>query len=112
MSSGVIVTWLKARKDLQLKKMDQNETERLEIRKDLSALEAKFDDLYGKYLEVLKDNRLMSAEQEILRRRVQELSGYKSQAHRLNRLTKVLHNYHQTQNVKALIDALDKELLK
>ena len=111
-SSGVLIAYLKLRNNIQLKKMELSEVRRLEDRGDIDDLKVKFDSLYGKYLEVLTENKLHQVELEILKKRIQQFRGYKSQAILITRLTKGLNAYHKNKDLKALLEVLDKNLLR
>ena len=91
--------------------MDYSEARRLEDREDIKKLKAKFDELYGKYLEVLTVNKILEADLEILKKKIHEFKGYKSQSILITRLTKALNAYHKNKDIRVLINVFDKNLL-
>lgn len=81
-------------------------------------LSERFDDLYGQHLKILREHtdligrhELQKQEIGMLKRRIEELQGYRSQQLRLARITKALTAYHKSMKVDPLLKVLDNELI-
>lgn len=81
-------------------------------------LSERFDDLYGQHLKILREHTDLSGRYELqkqeigmLKRRIEELQGYRSQQLKLARLTKALSAYHKNLKVEMLLKVLDNELI-
>lgn len=118
LSGGVGVAVVKGWFGVKLKKMDANE-------KDMAYLNDRFDELFKKYMIILEEHASLKGKSEsqaheidMLKRKISELSGYKNQQLKLNRITKALNEYHKGSAmrdsdlpVKRLVKVLEKELL-
>jgi cell shape-determining protein MreC len=119
LGGGVGVAIVKGWFNLRLKSMDQYEQERKDILDQFHKLEKKFDELYAAYYEQVKKYNKLEVEYEHqkkeidrLNKKVQDLSQYKSQTHKLAKLQKALSDYYKHHYKDQVIEEFEKQILK
>ena len=111
LTGGVGVAFMKGWFSVKLRRMDQHE-------KEMIAINERYDKIWGKYLTIIEEHAELKGKSEsqeheiqMTKRTVKQLSGYRNQQLKINRLTKALNEYYKTDNVTALVKAFEKELL-
>lgn len=112
LGGGAVVAWIKSKTEIKLREMEAHYKEQEQIRADVEKLKKQFDDLYSKYLLVLKDYTILQAKYESQQNKVKESQGYKSQELKIGRLTRALIKYHKDQDFELLVKTFDKELIQ